>query len=60
MTRRKINPLVPIGLLSLSTSIIVQRLAHMHFTDFTSGLLLGASLGLMFFGLIKQSYNAPR
>ena len=54
MKDRRINRLVPIGLLCLSGSIIVQRFMHNIQSDFVGGLLMGVSLGLILFGFLKQ------
>jgi hypothetical protein len=54
MSRRRTNPLISIGLLLMSLALIWHNFVHVHFSEFAFGLLMGVSIVLMIFGLIRQ------
>lgn len=54
MSRRKVHPLIPVGLLMMSSALLWHNFMHDGFSDFTVGLLMGVSLGMMILGLIRQ------
>ncbi len=54
MSRRKVSPFIPIGLLMMSSALIWRNFMHGRFTDFAVGLLMGMSIAMMIGGLIKQ------
>lgn len=54
MTQRKMNRLIPVGLLVMSSALIYRNFMHGRASDFAVGLLMGISIGLMIVGLVKQ------
>jgi hypothetical protein len=60
MTRRRINLLIPVGMLALAASNILRHYMHGSSWDFANGLLMGASIGLMIVGLLRQSRGMTR
>jgi hypothetical protein len=55
MTRRKISPFIPVGMLALAASSVVRHYLHGNHWDFAKGLLMGVSIGLMIVGVVRQS-----
>jgi uncharacterized membrane protein YfcA len=54
MVQRKVNFLVPVGMLGIAAGIILARYTHANYSDFAGGFLMGVSLVFMIFGLAKQ------
>jgi hypothetical protein len=53
MIRRKVSALIPAGLLVMAAALILQRWGAR--SDFIVGVLMGASIGLMIVGLVRQT-----
>lgn len=60
MNQRRISLFVPMGLLALVAAILYQRYAHWRYSDFAAGVVMGASLVLMIFGVVKQMRGRPK
>ena len=53
--RRKVHPLIIVGMFSLSGSQIITHYFNGNRFDFALGLSTGAPIGLMLVGLYRQS-----
>jgi hypothetical protein len=51
---------IPAGMFALAASSLVRRYLHGTHWDFTNGLLMGVSIGLMIVGVVRQSRNMAR
>ena len=54
MSRRKISPFIPIGLLMMSSALLWHNFMRDRLSDFAVGLLMGVGLGMMVVGFIRQ------
>jgi hypothetical protein len=55
MNQRKINRLVPVGLLLLMAGIFLQHFTHERYSDFAGGFLMGVALVVLIFGLAQKT-----
>ncbi len=55
MLQRKINRLLPIGLLMLSGGLILRNFVHGRYFDFAAGFLIGMSIVFMIAGFVRQT-----
>lgn len=54
MNQRKINRLVPVGLLLLMAGIFLQHFTHERYSDFAGGFLMGVALVFLIFGFAQK------
>lgn len=54
MSRRKISPFVPVGLIALAAGIFLQHFTHESYSDFAGGLLMGMALVFLVFGFAQK------
>ena len=52
---KKLNHLLPIGLLMLACGLLLNNWAHGHVMNFSAGFLIGLSLVFMVTGFVKQT-----
>jgi hypothetical protein len=55
MSLRKMNHLLPTGLLMLSGGLIMRNYVHGRYSDFAAGFLIGMSIVFMIAGILRQS-----
>lgn len=60
MLRRKLNRLLPIGLLMLATGLILHNWVHGRHTDFAGGFLIGMAAVFMIAGFVGHSRGAAK
>lgn len=58
--RRKVSLFIPVGMLALAASNVARRYLHGNHWDFANGLLMGASIGLMIVGVVRQARDMTR
>jgi hypothetical protein len=52
MPHRKMNRLLPIGLLMLAAGLILHNFLRAHYSEFAGGFLIGMALVFMIAGLV--------
>lgn len=58
MSRSKLNPLLPIGLLMLGAGLLLHIWMHGDYAQSASGFLLGLSVVFILFGFLSQKRGA--
>jgi len=53
--QRKLNRLLPIGLLMLATGLVLHNWVHGRYTDFVGGFLIGMAAIFMIAGFVGHS-----
>jgi hypothetical protein len=55
MPNRKMNSLLPIGMLMLAGGLILHNFTHARYSEFTGGFLIGMSLVFMIAGFVWRN-----
>lgn len=60
MLQRKLNRLLPIGLLMLATGLVLHNWVHGPYTDFAGGFLIGMAAVFMIAGFVGNSRGTAK
>ncbi|MGA7752975.1 MAG: hypothetical protein WCB05_09090 [Candidatus Sulfotelmatobacter sp.] len=55
MLQRKLNRLIPIGLMMLASGLILHNWVHGRYTEFAGGFLIGMAIVFMIAGIAGRS-----
>jgi hypothetical protein len=59
MIQRKLNRLLPVGLLLLSLGVILHNWTHGRYSEFAGGFLIGMAIVFMIAGFVRTSKTTP-
>lgn len=60
MLQRKLNRLLPIGLLMLATGLLLHNWMHGRYTEFAGGFLIGMAAVFMIAGFVAHSHKTAK
>jgi hypothetical protein len=58
--QRKLNRLLPIGLLMLATGLLLHNWMHGRYTEFAGGFLIGMAAVFMIAGFVAHSHKTAK